>query len=403
MMLGEALPLTGVPEGCQARPRLVADESDGWRLPRDRSRRTKITKVELVAADVSKHSPPQLEVRDKNFIYGAVRRRWDTVTNHYGSAEAAWRAALQLVRVGLVRIRCDVVDGTRIGAPSSWQLTDSALATRTSRGQRPTVAAEIARAMLAKAGLVDEEWIDTWLSSAKRAGLLSQAGSAELAKCAARCLTALPVITGGPPIARNVLAATRTGARGAHGLDDGHRLTAFVLRGVAAMCDTEYPRTPAGRRALWAEVGVLSDEISTTVLIANLRPIGENLVARQLRERSESGFPSHLCASDLASVSIRLEEPAPVFICENPRVIEAALVAGIKVPLICTAGNPTTVTLRLLDQLAEAGCRFAYRGDFDWPGLAIANRVIRHLGCETWLFDAAVYERIVQTTGLHER
>ncbi|MFF7190945.1 DUF2399 domain-containing protein, partial [Streptomyces sp. NPDC008222] len=32
----------------------------------------------------------------------------------------------------------------------------------------------------------------------------------------------------------------------------------------------------------------------------------------------------------------------------------------------------------LLDALATTGCRFAYHGDFDWPGIALANRVIRH-------------------------
>jgi uncharacterized protein (TIGR02679 family) len=104
----------------------------------------------------------------------------------------------------------------------------------------------------------------------------------------------------------------------------------------------------------------------------------------------------------LATVSIRLAESDPVFICENPRVIEAALAAGIKLPLVCTAGNPTTVTLQLLEQLAASGCKLAYRGDFDWPGLAIANRLIARFGCGTWLFDTVVYERAVETTGVRE-
>jgi len=48
-MLGDPLPLAGVPEGCVARPVLVEDHNGGERLPRDRSGRVKLTTVELTA------------------------------------------------------------------------------------------------------------------------------------------------------------------------------------------------------------------------------------------------------------------------------------------------------------------------------------------------------------------
>jgi hypothetical protein len=62
-------------------------------------------------------------------------------------------------------------------------------------------------------------------------------------------------------------------------------------------------------------------------------------------------------------------------------VLEAALDRCVTAALVCTAGNPTTVTVELLRQLAGSGARIAYRGDFDGPGIAIANRVIALTGC----------------------
>ncbi|MGW7279422.1 DUF2399 domain-containing protein [Streptomyces sp. NPDC054844] len=65
---------------------------------------------------------------------------------------------------------------------------------------------------------------------------------------------------------------------------------------------------------------------------------------------------------------------------ENPRVVEAAADADRTAPLLCTSGSATTVVLTLLDALATAGCAFAYHGDFAWPGIALANRVMQRYG-----------------------
>jgi uncharacterized protein (TIGR02679 family) len=51
-----------------------------------------------------------------------------------------------------------------------------------------------------------------------------------------------------------------------------------------------------------------------------------------------------------------------------------------------------------LHQLSDSGATIRYRGDFDWPGVAIANRVLGELGCETWLFDRETYEHAVSRT-----
>jgi Protein of unknown function C-terminus (DUF2399) len=47
-------------------------------------------------------------------------------------------------------------------------------------------------------------------------------------------------------------------------------------------------------------------------------------------------------------------------------------------PVACTSGNPAAAGMLLL---ARSAVR--YRGDFDWPGIAIARRVIER-GARPW-------------------
>ncbi|MGI9148995.1 MAG: DUF2399 domain-containing protein [Chloroflexota bacterium] len=74
------------------------------------------------------------------------------------------------------------------------------------------------------------------------------------------------------------------------------------------------------------------------------------------------------------------------YVCENPTVVaEAANALGPRsAPRVCCSGNPAgaaTVLLRLLDQ---AGATLLYHGDFDWPGLTIANSIITPFNAGPW-------------------
>ncbi|MEV0036338.1 DUF2399 domain-containing protein [Streptomyces sp. NPDC050804] len=62
--------------------------------------------------------------------------------------------------------------------------------------------------------------------------------------------------------------------------------------------------------------------------------------------------------------------------------------------MVCTSGSAATVVLTLLDALAAASCHFAYHGDFDWPGIALANRIIRRYETLPWRMRAEDYERL---------
>jgi uncharacterized protein (TIGR02679 family) len=136
--------------------------------------------------------------------------------------------------------------------------------------------------------------------------------------------------------------------------------------------------------------GAAADNVSSTVLTYGLTPQADDLTARTLRART--GAETHLTLRDLRHAEWRLSPGTEVFVCENPRIIEADADAGAAYPLVCTSGNPTTTVLTLLDVLAGAGARIAYRGDFDWPGIAMANRLITRYGARPWRMGATDYE-----------
>jgi uncharacterized protein (TIGR02679 family) len=60
--------------------------------------------------------------------------------------------------------------------------------------------------------------------------------------------------------------------------------------------------------------------------------------------------------------------------------------------------QPTLVVLDVLAALT--GARLRYHGDFDWPGIAIANRLVAEAGVEPWRMGAAEYVDAVGSGGL---
>jgi uncharacterized protein (TIGR02679 family) len=168
-----------------------------------------------------------------------------------------------------------------------------------------------------------------------------------------------------------------------------------VLRALALALGAPYGDTPTQRRELWRAAGVLCDEVSTTVLCAGLSPLDDGAAASWLRARTAERWATHLTMRDLDQLRWS-QPPTVVSVCENPRVLEAAVDAGSVAPIVCTLGNPTFVTRRLFHELVAGGARLRYHGDFDWPGIAIANRVIGELDAAPWRFGTPDYRAALE-------
>ncbi|GAB3868191.1 TIGR02679 family protein [Dactylosporangium cerinum] len=266
--------------------------------------------------------------------------------------------------------------------------------------QRRVSLRDQALAAAAAVGLDGQSWFPEWLDRVWRSGIVGRLPSDEAHRLLTHAITTLGLVL--HPSAgvrsRGELAEQVTGS--AHGLDDDTLLNRLVLRGIAlATTGAEAPASAVDRRALWASVGVAGDTVATTVLTYGLRPLGDGWQASQLRTRADHHSETHLTLRDLRQLlPIRLA-PQTVSVCENPRVLEAAAQAQVSAAVVCTLGNPTAVTLALLDALAAVdGVRLRYHGDFDWPGVAIAGRVMQRTGAAPWRFTAADYSSAVRAT-----
>ncbi|MFF0061177.1 TIGR02679 family protein [Streptomyces sp. NPDC005279] len=277
------------------------------------------------------------------------------------------------------------------------------------RAVRDAAAAERARlrstvqTAVEATSLSAQPWTAQWLEEIRRGGTLARqdpdAATTVIAQAVHTLATLFPGTEARPTPAswgRGELATRATGS--AHGLDDGTLLSRLVLRGIALARGVAFPVDAPARRALWRMVSVTPDEVSSTVLAYGLRPVGGTWREAALRERADHQMETHLTLRELRTLSLKMPPGTRVHVCENPRVVEAAADVGRTAPLICTSGSATTVVLTLLDTLASAGCTFAYHGDFDWPGIALANRIMHRYGAESWRMRAADYEYLATRT-----
>jgi uncharacterized protein (TIGR02679 family) len=190
----------------------------------------------------------------------------------------------------------------------------------------------------------------------------------------------------------------------AHALDDGQPLATLALSCARAIAGLPF-RADGGaesRRDTWAAVGVLLDELSSTVLCLGLPGDTGTATGRMLA--AMRGEPVSLTLRQLR------RHPAPmraglVRICENPVVLTAAAdaVGASCPPLVCCNGRPSAAVWRLLELLAEGSAEFAYHGDFDWGGVAIAAAVRNRIGWRPWRYGAAAYREAASDTPLAGR
>lgn len=189
------------------------------------------------------------------------------------------------------------------------------------------------------------------------------------------------------------LAAVAVGD--SHALDVGAALATVVLRAVSIQKRLPFPEDPDQRRAAWAGVGVLADELSAPALVLNLTASPTNHTGRALSLAAEAGEPYRLSTRQL------LRDPPTfqaipgdiVFLCENPSVVAAAAnrLGSRSKPLLCTEGQPKTALRLMLARLREIGVGIAYHGDFDWPGIQIANGIIQRFEATPWRMNAQDY------------
>jgi len=164
---------------------------------------------------------------------------------------------------------------------------------------------------------------------------------------------------------------------------------------------------PAFFRDTWALAGIMVDELSAPALVLNLRPCaGSHFVQEILNAHASKGEPFRLSTRLLLREEPRFspEVTGPlVYVTENPNVLAAAAhqLGPHSAPLLATEGQEKTAMRLLLGLIRDAGIHILYRGDFDWPGIAIGNLVMARHGARPWRFSKEDYESAPAGKALH--
>lgn len=244
----------------------------------------------------------------------------------------------------------------------------------------------------------------TWLEQLRCSGLLKRLCGGDCARAGTLLRAALSVLRELPqpvvPLAE--FAARTTGD--SHALDAGTPLATLCLLAVALQHGAKAPRSAEARRRLWDLSGIVTDELSAPVLVLNLRPDSSTLVGQWLALMAGAGEPCHLTVRQLRQIDSSAFRPlsaSAVHVCENPSVVAAAAhrLGAKSLPLICTAGQPASAAQLLLRLLRGAGCELVYHGDFDPPGIAIANLLHQRFGTQPWRMSAADYSAAATVNG----
>jgi uncharacterized protein (TIGR02679 family) len=191
------------------------------------------------------------------------------------------------------------------------------------------------------------------------------------------------------------LAATITGDTKA--LNHGTILATLVLRALAFRLHADRPKTTEERRDLWDRSGVIVDDLASRVLVLNVPADGDGL-GEWLTSAKTYGTPFYVTLHQLVTMPITVRARQLVHVCENPAVLRRAAgqLGADAQPLICTEGQPSTAFHRLATAIRKAGGRLCYHGDFDWPGIAIANGIITRHNARPWRLSTADYEDAIK-------
>lgn len=196
---------------------------------------------------------------------------------------------------------------------------------------------------------------------------------------------------------RSQLAAETLGD--AHALDTGRPVATLVLsawrlheRTGDSQEDETAAETGGGTeervREVWSRAGVLVNELARPALFLNL-PVVPDTPRTWL-----PGEPAYLSLRQLVRKPYSWQvEGRNVYVCENPNIVAivADRLGAHSAPLVCTDGMPAAAQRILLDQLAAAGAHLHYHGDYDWPGIAIGNHVMRTWQAVPWRFGSRDY------------
>ena len=307
---------------------------------------------------------------------------------------------VSVLAVRLVDLDHRVREGTDQGLVQLLERLGPPLKDRPAERQRLAEGREAAIRSAEDSYLTTRGWYQAWMAELAADGTLTRlvdTGEAEQLRQAVRVLEWVERRIGfkAAPTQLAELASTITGDTKA--LNHGTALATLVLRALGFRLGTDRPKTTEERRDLWDRNGVIVDDLASRVLVLNLPAAGEGL-GEWLTSAKAHGTPFYVTLHQLVTMPITVHLSLLVRACQNPAVLRraAAEFGADARPLLCTEGQPSTAFHRLAAAIRKTGGELSYHGDFDWPGIAIANGIITRHNARPWRLSAADYENAVR-------
>jgi hypothetical protein len=337
------LPLAGLPDGVLAeRVRRMRTTETGERaevLVGRRHRRT--DDVDLIPAGAPAVLD-ELDPAERRWLLITGRRQWRSVEARYG--DNAWARAIELVRAGVVRLRCRVNDDMTLGEPRSWMLTDEWQQRRQDLNQR------------------QERHRDHWRARADMAAIAVAERSPELSE-------ALRKAPGRSPTTPVLVHA-------AEDLVEG-----VIHASPRAFSQVHFKDTKARDDVadILARVGV-PDDILIALGVRRSARIGvagpiHALVAGEALKLGLLHGPV-LLRVDQPGLQLRLSASVPLVVVENLQAAEALADQLPELAVAYTAGFPSDGALRALGGLVGDADGVVLVPDADLGGVRIAERVL---------------------------
>lgn len=271
--------------------------------------------------------------------------------------------------------------------PTAVQALNGPVTPRSHRTAAEDAARDTMAGTLATGRHAGSEWYDTWATELYTDGTLTRLirrGETGQLTAAVAVLDLLPA--DGLPLP--VLAERATGDTKALAATP---LAGLVLRALALRSHAAPPRGGEAERVLWDSAGIITDDLSSHVLVLGLPAHGDTPLADWLTQAAQRRTPFRTTLHQLVTMPITPAAGA-VHVCENPSVLRAAVSTPTAGPLICTEGNPSAACNRLLATLRQAGVTIRWRGDFDWTGLRTTAAAATRYAARPWRMSAADYE-----------
>lgn len=239
--------------------------------------------------------------------------------------------------------------------------------------------------------LSGQKWHVAWLDSITRDSTLirlTRQGQQHLLTQATAVLERLPNGSDEPAVLLPALAEAVTGDTEAL---NATPLADLILRALALRESVPVPAGREAERALWTTAGVVTDDLSSQVLVLNLRAGGDRL-GNWLTEAAESGEPFRITLHQLTVMSI-LPLAIDLYVCQNASVLRAAAsqLGSDSATLVCAEGEPSVACYRLLQTAVATGTRIRWHSDLDWTGLRATATAVKRLGAVPWLMRAGDY------------